>query len=89
MCQYFLQSTYSQIKIINLQKTIAFFVFLWYHNLRWVYAGVLELADEVDSKSIGSNTVRVRPPPPAPRKNELLSTKTKLVLSSFSGVKTP
>ena len=68
MCQYFLQSTYSQIKIINLQKTIAFFVFLWYHNLRWVYAGVLELADEVDSKSIGSNTVRVRPPPPAPIK---------------------
>ncbi len=67
MCQYFLQSTYSQIKIINLQKTIAFFVFLWYHNLRWVYAGVLELADEVDSKSIGSNTVRVRPPPPAPK----------------------
>lgn len=30
------------------------------------YAGVLELADEVDSKSIGSNTVRVQVPPPAP-----------------------
>ena len=29
-------------------------------------AGVLELADEVDSKSIGGDTVRVRPPPPAP-----------------------
>ena len=31
-----------------------------------IKAGVLELADEVDSKSIGGNTVRVRPPPPAP-----------------------
>ena len=30
------------------------------------YAGVMELADVLDSKSSGSNTVRVRPPPPAP-----------------------
>ena len=30
-----------------------------------VHAGVLELADEVDSKSIASDGVRVRPPPPA------------------------
>ena len=29
-------------------------------------AGVMELADVPDSKSGGSNTVRVRPPPPAP-----------------------
>ena len=29
---------------------------------------MLELADEADSKSAGSNTVRVRPPPPAPSK---------------------
>ena len=28
---------------------------------------MLELADEVDSKSIGSDTVRVRPPLPAPK----------------------
>ena len=27
---------------------------------------MLELADEADSKSVGSDTVRVRPPPPAP-----------------------
>ena len=32
-------------------------------------AGVLELADEADSKSVGSDTVRVRPPPPAPEKS--------------------
>ena len=42
-------------------------------------AGVLELADEVDSKSIGGDTVRVRPPPPAP-KNER---EAKLLLSHF------
>ena len=29
-------------------------------------AGVLELADEVDSKSIDSDIVRVQVPPPAP-----------------------
>lgn len=29
-------------------------------------AGVMELADVPDSKSGGSDTVRVRPPPPAP-----------------------
>ena len=30
------------------------------------HAGVLELADETDSKSVGGDTVWVRPPPPAP-----------------------
>ena len=34
---------------------------------------MLELADEADSKSVGSDTVRVRPPPPAPEKNPHLS----------------
>ena len=34
----------------------------------------MELADVLDSKSSGSDTVRVRPPPPAPTKNALLST---------------
>ena len=37
-------------------------------------AGVLELADEADSKSVGVTPVRVRPPPPAPEKNPHLST---------------
>lgn len=34
-----------------------------------VRAGVLELADEVDSKSIASDGVRVQVPPPASRKS--------------------
>ena len=34
----------------------------------------MELADVPDSKSGGSDTVRVRPPLPAPTKNALLST---------------
>ena len=34
-------------------------------------AGVMELADVLDSKSSGSDTVRVRPPPPAPEKSTL------------------
>ena len=35
-------------------------------SLPHIYAGVLELADEVDSKSIDGNIVRVQVPPPAP-----------------------
>ena len=31
------------------------------------YADVMELADVLDSKSSGSDTVRVRPPPSAPK----------------------
>lgn len=31
-----------------------------------LYAGVMELADVTDSKSVGVTLVRVRPPPPAP-----------------------
>ncbi len=34
-------------------------------------AGVLELVDEVDSKSIASDGVRVRVPPPAPKIDKL------------------
>ena len=35
----------------------------------------MELADVLDSKSSGSDTVRVRPPPPAPEKRQV-STET-------------
>ena len=42
---------------------LAFFLNLYYTVQ--VPAGVLELVDEVDSKSIGGNTVRVQVPQPA------------------------
>ena len=32
-----------------------------------VFAGVMELADVTDSKSVGSDTVRVQVPSPAPK----------------------
>ena len=42
--------------------------------MQHIFAGVMELADVTDSKSVGSDTVWVRVPPPAPRKKSLLST---------------
>ena len=37
------------------------------YDIILLFAGVMELADVTDSKSVGSDTVRVRPPPPAPK----------------------
>ena len=45
-----------------------------------LYAGVMELADVSDSKSDGSDTVRVRPPPPAPENDKF---RQKLVVFSY------
>ena len=47
-------------------------------------AGVMELADVPDSKSGGSDTVRVRPPPPAPERND--NFRQKIVVSFCSSL---
>ncbi len=45
------------------------------YNVPVTFAGMMELADVLDSKSSGSDTVRVRPPLPAPEKLLVLSNK--------------
>ena len=55
---------FSIFKIKSLNFLLAFFYFLRYTYSR--SAGVMELADVVDSKSTGSDTVPVRVRPPAP-----------------------
>ena len=42
-----------------------------YDNFIQFRSRLVGMADEVDSKSIGSDTVRVRPPLPAPEKSTL------------------
>ena len=49
-----------------LKKTLDFIISLLYNALVTEFAGVMELADVVDSKSTGSDTVPVRVRPPAP-----------------------
>ncbi len=53
------------------KKTVDFFLSLVYND-KVISAGVMELADVTDSKSVGSDTVWVRVPPPAPEKASLL-----------------
>ena len=56
-----------------MKKSVDFLVSLVYNN-EVIFAGVMELADVTDSKSVGSDTVWVRVPPPAPEKKHHLST---------------
>ena len=53
-------------KLFIFLKSIAFLDSLWYTNIVIELAGRMELADVLDSKSSGSDSVRVRPPLPAP-----------------------
>ena len=55
-----------------------------FHNFLHFYAGVLELADEADSKSAACEGVWVRVPPPAPKTKEWIDT---IGISPFSFAK--
>ena len=56
-----------RLKNKNLKKHLIFLKYCAIISLLCrKHAGVMELADVLDSKSSGSDTVRVRPPPPAP-----------------------
>ena len=54
------------------------------YNINRNFAGVVELADAPDSKSGGSDTMRVRPPPPAPKKPSHM-TWLFSIISNYSG----
>ena len=56
------------VRGIFLQFPLDFTHRMWYYSIV-VIAGMMELADVLDSKSSGSDTVRVRPPLPAPNEN--------------------
>ncbi len=51
-----------------LSKISVDFLLSLVYNIKEISAGVMELADVTDSKSVGSDTVWVRVPPPAPEK---------------------
>lgn len=53
------------------------------YNNRVICAGVMELADVLDSKSSGSDTVPVRPRSPAPKKSERFYVQTFLVFNNI------
>ena len=59
----------THINFLFCEKHLIFFFCLCIIS-RQYFAGVMELADVTDSKSVGGNTVRVRPPPPAPVKRK-------------------
>ena len=56
---------------------------MWYYPIV-AYAGVLELADETDSKSVVSDGVWVRVPPPAPTKKHFCLPTKVLFLMIFA-----
>ncbi len=63
-------------KIFNLMKKRLDFLETLLYNVPVTFAGMMELADVLDSKSSGSDTVRVRPPLPAPEKTLVLLNKS-------------
>ena len=60
------------VRGIFLQFALDFVSVMWYYSIV-VKAGMMELADVLDSKSSGSDTVRVRPPLPAPKRKTRIS----------------
>ena len=58
---------------------------MWYKS----YAGVLELVDEADSKSVASDGVWVRVPIPVPNKHDSFDTRVSETIVLFLFAKAP
>ena len=62
-----LQKRFKYVNIFMLKDFVLFFIIIAKFSVKInTFAGVMELADVVDSKSTGSDTVPVRVRPPAP-----------------------
>ena len=66
VCQCLLTKKSENLSVKSRRGCLDNLAWGWYTSKVPTYAGVLELADETDSKSVGGDTVWVRPPSPAP-----------------------
>ena len=70
VAEWLLDASTGENNVLNKKKALIFQGFCYIISNVLKNAGMMELADVLDSKSSGSDTVRVRPPLPAPIKRK-------------------